>query len=145
MSNRHMIAPTNPSVSVDELMSKINEQIAGSRAASLLDSEGVRSLTADTVTAVANMEALIQTAESASQVRTAWGASLARFPFNVLPLRAFFLRVLAFIFRDQRQVNAMLIDAFRASLELNVRLCEQIDAMRVRLDAMERPKRRKSD
>lgn len=43
-----MIAPNNPSVSVDELMTKINEQIAGSRAASLLDSEGVRSLTADT-------------------------------------------------------------------------------------------------
>ncbi len=97
-----MIAPNNPSVSVDELMTKINEQIAGSRAAALLDSEGARSLTADTVTAVANMEAIIQTAENASNVRTSWGASLARFPFNILPLRAFFLRVLAFIFRDQR-------------------------------------------
>ncbi len=38
----------------------------------------------------------------------------------------------------------MLIDAFRASLELNVRLCEQIDAMRARLDNIERPKRRKT-
>ena len=140
-----MISRNNPSVSVDDLMVKINEQIAGSRAASLLDAGGVRSLTADTVTAVANMEAIIQTAENASQIRTAWGASLARFPFNILPLRALFLRVLAFIFRDQRHVNAMLIDAFRASLELNVRLCEQIDAMRARLDDMEKPKRRKSD
>ena len=68
-----MIAPNNPSVSVDELMTKINEQIAGSRAAALLDSEGARSLTADTVTAVANMEAIIQTAENASNVRTSWG------------------------------------------------------------------------
>lgn len=139
-----MIAPNNPSVSVDELMAKINQQIAGSRAASLLDAEGVRSLTADTVTAVANMEAIIQTAESASQVRTSWGASLARFPFTIVPVRAFFLRILAFIFRDQRQLNAILIDAFRASLELNVRLCEQIDAMRTRLDEIERPKRRKT-
>ena len=140
-----MIARNNPSVSVDELMMKINDQIAGSRAASLLDADGARSLSADTVTAVANMEAIIQTAENVSQIRTAWGASLARFPFNILPLRAFFLRILAFIFRDQRQVNAMLIDAFRASLELNVRLCAQVDALRARLDDMERPKRRKRD
>lgn len=133
-----MISRGNSSINVDELMAKINEQISGSQAASLLDAEGAKTLSADAVTAVANMESSIQHAEAASQVRTSWGSSFNRFPFNLPPFRIFFLRLLAFLFRDQRQVNAMLIDALRASLRLNIRLCEQVDTIRMRLDALER-------
>lgn len=133
-----MISRTNPDINVDALMAKVNEQINRSTAASLLDAEGVRVLSTDAVTAVARIEAFIEAAEDASQVRTSLGRVRSRFPFNVAPLRGLFLRALAFVFRDQRQVNAALIDALRTSLQLNVRLCEQLDAMRARVDEIER-------
>lgn len=133
-----MIANTNPAVNVNDLMAKVNERINGSAAAAYLNAEGLRVLPGDTVTAVAKMEALIQIAESSSQIRTSWGTALRRFPFNAAPLRGFFLKVLAFIFRDQRQVNAALVDSLRASLQLNIRLCEQIDSLRARLDEIDR-------
>lgn len=133
-----MILRNNSSIDVNELMTKINEQISGSEAASLLDAENAKTLSADAVTAVANMESFIQYAEAAARVRTSWGSTFNRFPFNLAPFRIFFLRLLAFLFRDQRQVNIMLIDALRASLRLNIRLCEQVDTIRVSLDALER-------
>jgi hypothetical protein len=37
---------------------------------------------------------------------------------------------LAFILRDQRSVNAALIEALRKSMRLNVRLAEEIDRIK---------------
>lgn len=133
-----MISDNNPDINVDELMAKIHEQVSGTRASALIWSGGAQRLSSDAVTSVASIEELLDTAESASQVRTALGTRMKRLPFFSSPgIQSLILKALAFLFRDQRHVNAALVDALRQSLSLNVRLCEEIDRLKARVAAVE--------
>jgi SAM-dependent methyltransferase len=63
---------------------------------------------------IANARQLLVVAEERSAARTRWPAKLDRFPFTLFRwLERFSLRVLAYVFKDQRQVNAALIGATR--------------------------------
>jgi hypothetical protein len=123
-----MIDDANPDLDVTALMAKVQEQIGGHYAASLV-SYSSGSLGADMTTLVAGMEEALQAAETASSVRTTLGRS-SRLIGRSGPLQSFALRILAFILRDQRSVNAALIEALRKSMRLNVRLAEEIDRIK---------------
>lgn len=130
-----MIDNGNPDIDVDELMGKIHEQIAAHSVPSLL--AGYGGVGADITTLVARIEGSLVAAESSSKVRTTLGRS-QRFLSRAPALEDLFLRTLSFLFRDQRNVNAALVEALRASLQLNVRLCEDLDRIKLRIEALER-------
>lgn len=130
-----MIDDRNPDIDVDELMGKIHEQIAAHSVPSLLSGYG--GVGADVTTLVARIEESLIAAESSSQVRTSLGRSQRLFG-KVPMLEDLFLRTLSFLFRDQRNVNAALVEALRTSLQLNVRLCEDLDRMKLRIEALDR-------
>lgn len=130
-----MIEKGNPDIDVDELMGKIHEQIAAHSLPSLLAGSGGAG--ADFTTLVARIEEALVAAENSSQVRTTLGRS-RRFLRRAPMLEDFVLRVFAFLFRDQRHVNAALVEALRTSLQLNVRLCEDLDRIKLRIEALER-------
>lgn len=133
-----MISDNNPVVHVDEIMAKVHEAISGTRASSLALSGNVHTLSSDIVTAVARIQELLDTAESSAQVRTSLGSRLKRVPLFSHPgIQNTVLKAFAFLFRDQRNVNAAVIDALRQSLSLNVRLCEEIDQLKMRVAARE--------
>jgi hypothetical protein len=123
-----MIEKNNPHLDVDELMTKIHERIEGSYTASLLSDATSGHVSSDITTLVAGIEVDLIAAESASQVRTSLGKS-TRFVRSA-SFQTFVLRALAFIFRDQRNVNAALIAALRKSMHLNVRLAEELDRLK---------------
>ncbi|MBV8244945.1 MAG: hypothetical protein JOZ38_03405 [Candidatus Eremiobacteraeota bacterium] len=132
-----MIDANNPAIDVDELMTKVNLEVARRTvpgAAGLADA----AISPDALVTAASVEAVLATAERKSQIRTDWPGRLNRFPFSLLmPLRYFFLRALAFIFKDQRHVNFALIEVARELSATNVRLQEQIDQLRARVNALD--------
>ncbi len=126
-----MIDDANPFIDVDSLMAKVNEQIDGHYAASLVSASTRGALSSDVVSLVAGIEEALQAAESASVVRTSLGKA-SRYFGRLGPLKGLALRILAFIQKDQRNVNVAMIEALRKSMRLNVRLAEEIDRLRVR-------------
>ena len=120
-------------------MAKIHERVSGRRPSALASPDGAHHrLSFDTVTAVASIEELLDAAESASQVRTSLGARLHRSSILSSPgIQSLILKSFAFLFRDQRNVNAAVVDALRKSLSLNVRLCEEIDQLKARVATLE--------
>jgi serine phosphatase RsbU (regulator of sigma subunit) len=70
-----------------------------------------------------SIEALLHTARTLAQVRTAWPRRLWVFPFNLSRgLRRMFLRTFAFLFNDQRHVNFALTEALREHLQMTKEL-----------------------
>jgi SAM-dependent methyltransferase len=68
----------------------------------------------DAIERAGNAEHLLTIAAEWAVVRTRLPAKLERFPFNAIPaVERFFLRALAYLFKDQRQVNEALIGATR--------------------------------
>ncbi|HEY5257719.1 MAG TPA: hypothetical protein VIJ12_05005 [Candidatus Baltobacteraceae bacterium] len=127
-----MIEDVNPAIDVNDLMAKVNEQIEGRYAASLIQGSPAGGLSADVTTMVAGIEQALHAAEAASHVRTSIGRS-SRLLGGSTALQGFVLRVLAFILRDQRNVNAAVVEALRKSLQLNIRLSEEVDRLKSRL------------
>lgn len=125
-----MIEGNNPDIDVTVLMAKVQEQIGGHFAASLVSRAGA--VEADVTTLVAGIEESLEAAESSSSVRTSLGRSSA-IAGRLKPFQGFILRVLAFVLRDQRSVNAALIEALRKSMRLNIHLAEEIDRLKASL------------
>lgn len=123
-----MIHGGNPFVNVDDLMAKINDQIATRGGMARIDGDHARSTLSELTTLAAGIEADLDAAEAAAQVRTTLGRQ-RRLPGGAV-VQAVLLRALAFIFRDQRAVNAALIGALRRSLQLNVVLAEDVERLR---------------
>lgn len=130
---RALIDDSNPNIDVNELMAKVHEQIATHAVPSILSGRG--GLRADITTMVARIDEALVAAESSSQVRTTLGRSTRLFRGFPM-LQELFLRALTFIFRDQRNVNASIVEALRTSLQLNVRLCEDIDHLKRGLETV---------
>lgn len=131
-----MLERNNPAINVDDLMEKVHAEVAKRHLPDAWD-DGAR-LPADALATVASIEAALAVAEEKAQVRVRWSGRLNRFPFNASPaLQRISLRMLAFIFKDQRHVNGALIQALRESLTMNARLAEQVDQLRKRLNALD--------
>ncbi|MEQ9552825.1 MAG: class I SAM-dependent methyltransferase [Coleofasciculus sp. G3-WIS-01] len=133
-----MIEANNPEIDVDELMEKVREEVAR-RQNQPLGKENYLG-TNDPPEKCINpllihqIKALLNNAESKSQVRTEFPEKFNRFPFTLSRrLQRFILKLYAFLFKEQRAVNLSLIQALRDSLALNQQLSEQVTDFQAKL------------
>ena len=131
-----MIEANNPEINVDELMQKIQEEVA--RRNNLAVPESANSnfvnITPANLMNLNQIEALLNNAELKSQVRTEIPPKFNRFPFKVSKgLQKFALKLYSFLFKEQRAVNFSLIQALKESLTLNRHLSEQLYAIQAQM------------
>ncbi len=130
-----MIESASSGVDVDALMTRLRERVfeirerpAGHVPPSTL------SLRSNVF--INSLEAYTNIADLKTQVRTRWPSNIgATFPFNVARLRGVSLKLLAFLFKDQRHVNVALIAALREQTSLNRHLIEQMQMLRDEFEA----------
>ncbi len=109
-----MLEYNNPAIDVDDLMSRIQQEVSKRGVGYeplVLDGDGSQAHP------LASIEALLNTAQAKAEVRTKWSGQLNVFPFNrSVRLQQIVLRILAYVFKDQRHVNLSLTQAQRESL-----------------------------
>ncbi|MEQ9667146.1 class I SAM-dependent methyltransferase [Coleofasciculus sp. G2-EDA-02] len=126
-----MIEASNPEIDVDELMEKVREEVARRQNQPLGKEKYVGTnyppKKCINPLLIHQIQALLNNAESKSQVRTEFPEKFNRFPFTLSRrLQGFILKMYAFLFKEQRAVNLSLIQALRESLALNQQLSEQV-------------------
>jgi hypothetical protein len=81
------------------------------------------------------LEAHTNIADQKQQIRTQWPSNIGTpFPFGFAKVRHVCLRALAFLFKDQRHVNAALVAAFRDQISFNRQLIDQLRSLREELE-----------
>lgn len=132
-----MIEANNPEIDVDELMQKIQEEVARRERFPRLESTEIIAEPERTAVNVSYMQALLNNAEFKSQIRSHWPAKFNRFPFNLSGwVQRFALKLYNFLLKEQRAVNFSLIEALRESLALNRQLGEQVTALQTQLNGL---------
>jgi len=136
-----MINSSNPEINVDELMQRIREDVAkryGQSQSTNITAKPIISAPTGTLDHIFyHIEALLRNAETRAIIRTKWPDNLNKFPFNlgiIKFLQKIALKILSFIFKDQREVNFNLIRALKESVGLNRQLIEQITSLRAHID-----------
>ena len=131
-----MIESANANVDVDDLMARLRERVDEVRRNPGADiSLGALSLRSSVF--VNSLEAYTNIADQKLQIRTRWPSNIgATFPFNVPQIRDLSLKLLAFLFKDQRHVNTALVAAWREQTSLNRHLIEQIQLLRAEIEAL---------
>jgi SAM-dependent methyltransferase/cell division septum initiation protein DivIVA len=129
----------SPEINVDELMQKIRAEVAKRRNSSpqkrLMYKPENNNLLARYNANLELMEGLLKNAELRSEVRNKWPDNLNKFPFNISKdIQKIALKILNFLFKDQREVNYNLIRALKESVALNRQLIEQVTALRAQMD-----------
>ena len=132
-----MIETSNTDVDVDALMARLRERVSALRERAEPDVPPT-ALSLRTGVFINSLEALVNLADQRAQVRTHWPSHLHGPIFGLPRVRSLALRSLAFIFKDQRNVNNALIGAFRESISLNRHLTEQIGLLRDELEVVKR-------
>ncbi|MBP5975104.1 methyltransferase domain-containing protein [Brasilonema sp. CT11] len=130
----------NPKINVDELMDKIREEVASrprqpqQRNVTTYKPENPNGT--GTLHHIFNhLNNLLSNAESRAIIRTQWPENLKKFPFNLSqPLQKIALKILNFIFKDQREVNFNVIRALKESVALNRQMTEQITNLKIQID-----------
>jgi hypothetical protein len=122
-----MLEHNNPSIDVDDLMARIQQEVAkrgvGYEPVSA-ESDGSQ------MHPLASIEALLNTAQVKAEVRTKWSGKLLVFPFDrSVKLQRFALRILGYLFKDQRHVNFSLIAALHETLAVNRGLLQRLAAL----------------
>jgi len=125
-----MIESANDGIDVDALMGRLRKRVSEVRDRPQnhvpIDAFSLRSNVF-----VNSVEAFSNIAAQQSQIRTQWPSNIgASFPFIVGALRRVSLKLLAFLFKDQRHVNQALVMALREQVSLNRQLIEQIQLLR---------------
>ena len=121
-----MIEHNNPSIDVDDLMARIQQEVAKRG----VGYEPVAAEEGSPASPLASIEGLLHTAQAKAEVRTKWSGQLRVFPFDRSPkLQKWALDALAFLFRDQRHVNTALIAALRETLAVNRGLLKRLAAL----------------
>ncbi|MEH1892452.1 MAG: methyltransferase domain-containing protein [Nostoc sp.] len=130
-----MTESNNPEIDVDNLMQKIREEVNKHK------SKHVKSTTRNDFSISKNtfninyIEALLKNAQSRANIRTKWPDKLNRFPFNLnSKLQKIILKIINFLFKDQREVNFNLISCLQESITLNQQFIEQIETLRVQME-----------
>lgn len=131
-----MIESNNPEINVDELMQKIREEVArrnNHTETSLLVNSNSK---AAKINFNFNyLEALLRNAETRANVRTKWPDKLNRFPFTLSEkIKQYCLKIVNFIFKDQREVNLNLVNALKQSTQLNRQLVTEVELLHSRLN-----------
>ena len=130
-----MIDSAAPGVDLEELVARVRQRVAEMREAPTghvaLDARELRSSVF-----IDSLEAHTNIADQKLQIRTQWPSNIGTpFPFGFSRVRRTCLSLLAFLFKDQRHVNAALVAAFRDQISLNRQLIEQVRALRDELEA----------
>ncbi|MBN3881137.1 MULTISPECIES: methyltransferase domain-containing protein [unclassified Nostoc] len=132
-----MMEANNPEINVDELMHTIREEVVKRQAYSQkikinLDSNlDVSKLQLS----ISYMETFLNNAESRSSIRTKWPDKLNFFPFNFsTKFQKIIIKVINFIFKDQREVNFNVINSLKESLAINYQLIAQIATLKTQVD-----------
>lgn len=131
-----MIEPNNPDIDVEALMGRVYAEVVRRQfgdAASHTNGHVSSGAPIDTQA----LEGHTASAARLAEVRTKWTGRLRFFPFNLAFVRRLLLRVLAFVFRDQRNVNFELIYALRECAVLNAQLRERIALLEERAARLE--------
>ncbi|BAZ67919.1 MAG: methyltransferase domain-containing protein [Pelatocladus maniniholoensis HA4357-MV3] len=140
-----MSEANNPEIDVDELMRKIREEVAKLKKDSKIElvstpkpfsSIKINNHNTSAMNANINhMEGLLKNAESRAISRTKWPDNLNRFPFNFSKgIQKLALKILNFIFKDQREVNFNVIKTLKESVALNRQSIAQIETLRSQLN-----------
>ncbi len=135
-----MLDSANAAVDVDALMTRLRERVAVIRDnGPTADLSGVRALRGNVF--INALEAYTNIADRKAQIRTQWPSHIGdRFPFKVAKLRDASLRLLGFLFKDQRHVNVAVVSALREQIGLNRHLVEQLTLLRDEIGALKRAK-----
>jgi O-antigen chain-terminating methyltransferase len=131
-----MLESTNSEIDVDALMERLRKRVGEVRDRPHehvpIDAFSLRSNVF-----VNALEAFSNIADQKSQIRAQWPSNIGSvFPFSIAKVRGVSLRLLAFLFKDQRHVNSALILALREQVSLNRKLIEQIQALRNDVEAL---------
>jgi SAM-dependent methyltransferase len=122
-----MIESNNPEINVDELMQKIQEEIAQRQGQFKTDSTSSNVQLLSMISSLNNIETLLKNAESRAYIRSKWPDKFNRFPFNTnLQLQKIILKIINLFSKDQREVNFNLIGSLKESTKINKQLIEQI-------------------
>ncbi len=130
-----MIEANNPEINVDELIEKVQDEVAKRKASCIEEENYEYMINPDKqIIDVSPIEALINNAEFKAQVRTHWPKKFERFPLNIGWLQKFSLKLYNFLLKEQRVVNFSLSQALRESLALNRQLSEQVAALQMQVN-----------
>jgi len=131
-----VIERNNPAIDVDDLMSRIQQEVAKRGV-------GFEPLVYDGEVyegpGFGSIEALINTAQAKAEVRTQWSARFQVFPFNRFAwLQRLLLKALAYLFKDQRHVNFAAIQALREVVALDHDLTQRVRQLEREVRLLER-------
>ncbi|MFP4099283.1 methyltransferase domain-containing protein [Coleofasciculus sp.] len=135
-----MIEANNPEIDVDELMEKVRQEVA-KRQNKPLSQEKLPEKPGDKISPflINQIQALLNNAESKSQIRTEFPEKLNRFPFTISRrFKRLALKLYAFLFKEQRAVNFSLIQALKDSLALNQQLIGKVTALQEKIESIEK-------
>jgi O-antigen chain-terminating methyltransferase len=134
-----MIEANNPEINVNELMKKIREEVAKRNQEFQSSSFSSSQVEPSTMKLTINqIEAWLRNAEARAYIRTKWPDKLNQFPFNLSKgIQKLVLKILNFIFKDQREVNFNLINSLKESITINLQLISEIAILRSRLETLE--------
>ncbi|KAB8315553.1 methyltransferase domain-containing protein [Tolypothrix campylonemoides VB511288] len=131
----------HPEFNVDELMQKIREEVANRprepqvKQITTYKPEISNSTPTFHHNIFNHINTLLFNAESRAITRTKWPDNLNKFPFNLTkPFQKIALKLLNFIFKDQREVNFNVIRALKESVLLNRQLIEQVTNLKTQID-----------
>jgi hypothetical protein len=129
-------------INVDQLMAEIRQEVARQvnrrKTNPALKVTQRRSPTADLrhlSDALGHVEAVLNLAESRSHVRTQLPEKFQKSPLSAG--RKFMLKAFNLAFRDQREVNAGLIEAHRHSTRINRQIVEELSSLRAEISQIQ--------
>ena len=129
-----MIEVDNPEINVSELIWKIKKEVSKHKNVSMSANPNSNVDISRIKTLISNIEALMRNAESRARAREKWPGKLNRFPLSLTQnLQKLALKALNLVFKDQREVNFILIQALRESSTLNQAFAKQIEDLQKQL------------
>ncbi|MDM9584998.1 methyltransferase domain-containing protein [Nostoc sp. GT001] len=130
-----MIESNYPETNIDELIHKNVEQISKNQAHSQLGDSQSNLDTSNLKLSISYIETFIENAESRSSARTKWPDKLNLFPLNLSgKLQKLILKIMNFIFKDQREINFSIINSLKESVALNHQMVEHIATLKTQVD-----------
>ena len=136
-----MIEEHQPRLSVDELMKKIQNEVAKRKDLAAEYEIPKETKTARNKLILGQVKKFLKAAETRSVIRSKWPDKLNKFPLSIsLIIKPFVLKALSALFKDQREVNQNLIAAVKLSLIVNEQLLQEVDRLRVEIEELQNRK-----
>jgi len=124
-------------ITVDELLQEVRLE-AAKRGDNFLNNSMINATNPIIAEDISYIEALLNNAESRTNVRTKWPDKYNRFPFNLSKtIQKLALKALQILFVDQREVNFSLIQALRKSMLVNQQLVEEVAELKAQVKTFE--------